>query len=423
MYARLIATIMGGVSTLTRYSVSRLGFKRFLAETVGFITIDEMVDLAAEHSEWVEKNKTSILALSFVATSGVVPWGKTKAAISKIFLTPSLHSKIGIRGRAQAIASYLRHMGMEAAASGCKITFNQGRDFLKVSVKDGKIFFEHSGHQAAAMLLAGGLGGGGLLATLENVDWKSTAAQLSMVLADLQVSLEESELATLLDQFDAVDLLSTGPQIVRAFQREHPSFPSELAASMLVNENLTKSSVFGEFSLDSWVDQDDKLIIKINNTAYMIDQEVIGSEGVLMPVTEPTKSLTPLTEEQEGFLDAIHSLFQTIARHGALDLLPVEGTSRFIATPIICGDYAATLVWDESQRHFAVAVSSGGIFSDAADGLIDEYDASLLEQAKHLFEELAQYVGLVDSTKPHAITPVSAELVARELGKPVMVTE
>jgi hypothetical protein len=423
MYARLIATIMGGVSTLTRYSVSRLGMKRFLAETVGFLTIDEMVDLAAEHSEWVAKNKSSILALSFVASSGVIPWGKSKAAISKIFLTPSLHSKLGIKGSAQAIASYLRQMGMEAMSSGCKITFNQGRDFLKVSVRDGKLYYEHSGHQAAAMLLAGGLGGGGLLATLENVDWKSTATQLSMILADLQVSIEESELATLLDQFDAVDLLVTGPQIVRAFQREHPSFPSELAASMLVNENLTKSSVFGEFSIDSWVDQDGVMIISVNGTTYMIDQEVIGGEGVLVPVSEPTRSLTPLTEEQEGFLDAIYSLFQTIARHGALDMLPVQDTSRFIATPIVCGNYAATLVWDESVRHFSIAVSSGNLFQEAADGLIDEYDTSLLDMAKARFEELAHYFGLSEATPVHQIGSVSAELVARELGKPQVVTE
>lgn len=417
MYTRLISAIIGAVSTFVRYSVSTLGYKRVLAETAGFFAFNEVVDFAAEHSDWVKQNKESILALSLIANVGGFAGVRSKAALAKAFNTAALYSKLKILSSGKFIASYLSSMKVEAYANGCKIAFNQGRDFLKVSVSNGKLAYEHSGHPAAAILLAGGFGAKGIAESLQGNDWKSTAVQLSMVLADLQHQHEKDTLTSKLSQFDEVDLLVVGPQVIRAFKQEYPLFSSETAASLLIREYETESSVFGNFSLDAWRDEDDVFFIAINNQDFLVEQDIVGSKVVLKRGISNGRTSKALQEKEEDIFETVCALYSQIARLGQIDLLPIPDSTRYVATPVVVGSYAATIVWDEETRDFITVLSTDSLFEDAADGLIDEYDTTLAESVSATFTEIGEWLGLSKAAPVHGVSTVSGSDLAAELGK------
>jgi hypothetical protein len=418
MYVRLVTTVARAVSAFIRYSVSSLGYKRFLAETAGYIAFVEVVDFAAEHSKWVRDNKGAILTLSLLPGAFAIGGIRGKVAISSMLSRASLFSKIKLMSPASATSKYFSKMSFETMRNGVKISFNQGQDYLRVNVSKNGLEYAHSGSKAAAVLLAAGFGGAALKETLEDVDWESTGVQLSLALADIQHQVEEDKLKALFNSFDAVSLLEVGPEVLRSFLRDHPQFPSERGAALLQEAHIQVAEVEGPFNLTAWVDEDDSFIIQINNQQFSPDTEFAENQGALKRAKANGITSKALSTWQSELFEAFVAFFSNIADHSKIDLIPISDTSRSMATPLVFGNFAISMLWDDDSGEMVFVYSEDSIFGSAADGLMDEHEATVLEEIAGMANSFSEWVGLSDDDSAvQGTVVVSSGDLATEMGK------
>lgn len=395
---------------LTSYAVSRLGVKRFAAELAGFVVIEETIDFAAEHSEWVRENKNSLLAITILGgvTGNALRSLRVPSSYSK--LATGLFSKVQIRNSASAIAAMANTITASIRSNGFRLTFNGGKDFIDIArSRDGKqLLFKHSGHIVTSMLLAGGFGAGA--GRVLDGDVSSSALQMQLVLADLLSTHAEDALENKLLSHDAMTLLSHGPSIIRSFLRENPGFSPEKAVAALELSKMRDEKKVGEFTIFSFVDSDDVEVHEVNGTSFRL------ADGKLKQYDSKGQTNKPLSEDGLRIAALLLKFYQAHSYSRNFEFYPIQDTRRGISEMVTFDGFAMALVWDEDSRSFEHWISETSLLDSAEENLIDATEASLVEEGSAFYDSV---VRTITGGEEVIRTPMvlDASLVAGELGK------
>lgn len=334
----LIGRLGSAIFAFARYRVSTLGVRKFLGETAGLYVIDEVVDVAAEHSDWVEKN-SDILKLSLGA--GMIVKNSAVAKFKQFSvkgMPRSLFSKISLINPLQKIDPWMKSISVSAFQNGMEITKN-GKLLLRVVSEGGKIAFNHKGSPAVAAVLAASLGGA-IPSTRQ--EWLESAEHLAVQIADVELSLAEADLRSTLYEYAATNLLFMGQTILAQFLRKYPAFPEERAVSMLLNVLTHEDIEAGSFSLDAFVDSEGDFIIRIDGSYFKPSDE--GESTVWLPAEPADGPRTPIDEEQEMVFLTFQKFLGGISETQGLSLTRMANTENFVSPPFIVGSYAMSMV-------------------------------------------------------------------------------
>jgi hypothetical protein len=368
---------------LARYRISLLGFRRFIAESAGLLVIDEVIDGAAEHSDWVKENQFMLLAgisLPYIAKNSFFALVKnpTKLKTLKTFC-----SKLSLQHPMSLLIKSVERMRVIASHSGVKILEN-GRVILELSVQGGKIAFTHPGSAGAAALIAATFAG---KVPTTRQEWEITGSNLAIQLADFNHSVEEQSLRERLQSIPAPDLLNSGANIIRMFLNEHPTYSPEKAVSVLQNVMARVDVIVGPYSLDGFTDSEGDPIIRINGTYYKVTES--GDVYLLLPA-EPSEGGTK--ELDDKFKDLLHLLetaLEKVVSDGGVTMARVAKTKRFLSTPFTIGEstLALALNMDEPVPYFVYAKDTA--FDSSLENLEDEIGEDEIEGFSRLLGHLA----------------------------------
>jgi hypothetical protein len=361
-------------------------------ESTGIYAVGEMIDFAADHSEWVKENKTSLFAgltLAYMAKNSFMTMVR-KGTIGKFSV---LCSKLKLQHAMVFTKAILEKLVVRASHNGVTIMEN-GRLLLAISVQGGKFSFQHAGNPAAAALIAATFAG---KVPTNREEWKLTGENLAIQLSDALYSMLEQELRDRLTTIPALDLLSAGPRIVRNFMNTHPEFNQEHAVS-IHEEVLTRVAInVGPYSLDGFTDSDGDPIIRVNGLFFKLTK--VGDAMLLEPAEPSEGAKTPLDEDHIELLYLLEASLNKIEKDGGVTLMRVGETTRFLSSPFSSQGQVLSLLVDTDNPvpHFVWSRSS--LIDDASENLEDAFGEGEMEAFSALINNIFSFEETLDEQK------------------------
>lgn len=368
MLLKLTTRVAKAMLAFTRYRISTLGIRKFVGEVTGMYAIDQLIDVAAEHSEWVKKHET---ALTAGLTLGMMGRNSLLNLVGKrtgLETAKVLFSKIPIVSNVSVLRNWIQEITVFASHSGFTLS-RFGKEVFSLSVKDGKVAFAHTGGAATAALLAATFGG--QIPTTKR-EWELTGDQLAIQLADVEYTMAEQELRSRLHDYSPITLISSGAMVISSFLNDYPNFSAERAVSIYSGVLSTEDVVFGKYSLEAFKDSDGDEIIRINGMYYKLEEQ--GQVLVMMPATPADGYHRPVSDDTKQFLYLIESTLAQVERDGGTSLMRVAETDRFMSTPFTVGQRTISLLLDINNPVPFFVMAKDSTFDSSSENLQDEID-------------------------------------------------
>lgn len=391
LYKSLLGGAWTATTTFIRYRLSALGLRKFAGEVAGVYAIDEMVNLAANHSKWVEENKFSLTAGLSLGLMAKNSFFKLLSNGGLLKGKNILFSNFKLEHAFSSTRAWFKEMTIAASGNGVTVNF-RGTPILTLR-SDGKtLSYSHTGAGVTAAILAASFGGS-IPKTRE--DWELTGAQLAVQLSDLFATDAEAELRERLSDFSPVTLLSSGTSVIRMFLSEFPQFPEEKAVAILNEVMATESIISGRFALRGFKDYSGDNLIQIGGTFFNIVEE--GDAFVLDQVHPEDGPETPLDEKYEEVLYLVEAALRKLQADGSVTMARVGETTRFLSTPFTKGKNSLAFFWSAEDMRLRLTVASSSLLDSSVENLEDEFSEGEWEFIERMLIAIPRYFGLADS--------------------------
>lgn len=355
-----------------------------------WLAITEVIDTAAEYSDWVEENQDSIILAASVGTLGTsFIRGRAKSASVFFGTKASVFAKLSIPRATESAKAIIKNTIIKARQGALKIKFPNG-ETIQMMTKNGSIWFHPGDGMIGQSLLAAGFGGAFL--KMSEVEWTASANQIAAAGAALLADHAAAEIEDSFRSESPIALLTHSGRLTATVQRQFPFISEdEIAAAWSLALSDREIKVDG-FWIDSFYaqnsdpDDDDELVIVINGTHFVFSSD---DESILVGSDLKTRTEKPLSPEHEQIVQLIgEALDRTSDPDHSVAYSEVQ--NKYFSEPVGAGEYAVCVVWDEESSSLMFYVEKDGFLSNAADNILDEIEDSVAELAAFKAAQVAK---------------------------------